>query len=448
MMTNLKRLMVKIGVLLGMGAVLVLASSPAKSQQLDLVDSPLFLTQTAAPLNLLVLGRDHKLYYEAYNDYADLDNDGVIDIGYKPSQITYFGYFDSFKCYTHDGNKFVPASVTTNKQCSGQWSGDWLNYVTTARIDALRKVLYGGRRSTDTSTTTVLERSHIPQDTHSWVKEYTSITADGYDISQYTPLAVPIVGNRHLFANVTPMIQTSWTDNGPSTNPPLLRVVQNLLPPYNRAANWASVESPDAGACAGTALNDGQCIGHGGTGVLLTITDYNVRVEVCKTSLLETNCQSYPNGNYKPVGMLQHYGENDSMLFGLLTGSYEKSKSGGVLRKNIGSIKDEINVTTDGTFTSTNGIIKTIDTLRTIGYANLQTDSWYQSAGRGTGVVYAPGLLVTRSFNEGEFGGMWGNPVAEMMYEGLRYFAGKTSPTAAFDYGSSGSTFDAQLGLP
>src|SRR6266446_1085942 len=450
MMTNLKRLMVKIGVLLGMGAVVVLASSPAKSQQLDLVDSPLFLTQTAAPLNLLVLGRDHKLYYEAYNDYSDLDNDGVIDIGYKPSQITYFGYFDSFKCYTYNGTngRFVPASVTTSKQCTGQWSGDWLNYVTTARIDALRKVLYGGRRSTDTGTTTVLERSHIPQDTHSWVKEYTSITADGYDIATYTPLAVPIVGNRHLFANVTPMIQTSWVDNGPSTNPPLLRVVQNLIPPYNRAANWASVESPDAGACAGIATNDGQCTGHGGTGVLLTIADYNVRVEVCKTSLLETNCQSYPNGNYKPVGMLQHYGENDSMLFGLLTGSYEKSKSGGVLRKNIGSIKDEINVTTDGTFTSTNGIIKTIDTLRTIGYANLQTDSWYQSAGRGTGVVYAPGLLVTRSFNEGEFGGMWGNPVAEMMYEGLRYFAGKTSPTAAFDYGSSGSTFDAQLGLP
>jgi type IV pilus assembly protein PilY1 len=216
----------------------------------------------------------------------------------------------------------------------------------------------------------------------------------------------------------------------------------------NRALNWVSVESPDAGACAGTASNDGQCSGHGGSGVLLTITDYNVRVEVCKTGLLETNCQIYPNGNYKPVGLLQRYGENDSMLFGLLTGSYAKSKSGGVLRKNIDSIKDEINVTTDGTFTSTSGIIKTIDTLRTIGYANYRTDTWYQSAGRGAGVVYSPGLLVTRSFNEPEFGGMWGNPIAEMMYEGLRYFAGNTSPTAAFDYGTSSTTLDAQLGLP
>jgi len=171
MIPSLKRLAIKMIILFSIGAVVVLAAGSAESQQLNLADSPLFITQNAPPLNLMVLGRDHKLYYEAYNDYTDLNNDGVIDIGYKPSQITYFGYFDSYKCYTHDGSKFVPASVTTNKQCSGQWSGDWLNYVTTARIDALRKVLYGGRRSTDSSTTTVLERTHIPQDTHAWAKD-------------------------------------------------------------------------------------------------------------------------------------------------------------------------------------------------------------------------------------------------------------------------------------
>jgi hypothetical protein len=46
------------------------AGSTAESQQLNLVDAPLFLTQNPPPLNLLVLGRDHKLYYEAYNDYG------------------------------------------------------------------------------------------------------------------------------------------------------------------------------------------------------------------------------------------------------------------------------------------------------------------------------------------------------------------------------------------
>ena len=255
MIPSLKRLVIKMRVLFSIGAIVVFAGSTAEAQQLNLVDSPLFLTQNPPPLNLLVLGRDHKLYYEAYNDYTDLNNDGVIDIGYKPSQITYFGYFDSYKCYTYDGSKFVPASVTTNKQCSGQWSGDWLNYVTTARIDALRKVLYGGRRSTDSSTATVLERTHIPQDTHAWAKDYTSVANDGYDISQYTPLSVPLVGTRHLFANVTLMLQTSWTANGPSTNPPLLRVSQNQ--PY-KALNWVSVEQVQAGACAGA--TDGRCV--------------------------------------------------------------------------------------------------------------------------------------------------------------------------------------------
>ena len=207
MKTNLRRLVVNLSVLLGMGAVVALIGSTAEAQQLALADAPLFVTQTAPPLNLLVLGRDHKLYYEAYNDYADLDNDGVIDIGYKPNQIDYFGYFDSYKCYTYStsSSRFVPASVTTNKQCIGQWSGDWLNYVTTSRIDALRKVLYGGRRSTDGSTTTVLERSHIPQDTHAWAKEYTSVANDGYNISRYTPFSVPPASKRHLFANVTLM---------------------------------------------------------------------------------------------------------------------------------------------------------------------------------------------------------------------------------------------------
>ena len=42
---------------------------------------------------------------------------------------------------------------------------------------------------------------------------------------------------------------------------------------------------------------------------------------------------------------------------------------------------------------------------------------------------------------------MWGNPTAEIMYEGLRYFAGKAAPTSAYSIGSSGND-DSSLGLP
>ncbi len=221
--------------------------APAAAVDLDLADTPLFLSQAAQPLALLVMGRDHKLYYEAYNDASDLDGDGQLDTGYKPAQIDYFGYFDSHKCYVYDtGNqRFAPAAEALDKKCAGQWSGDFLNYVTTARIDAMRKVLYGGRRTVDTAALTVLERSHIPQDAHSWGKEYASLAVDGYLISDYAPLAAPLSGQRHLFANTTLL----KSGNGE----PLLRMLPNSA---YRIWEWVSIERPVAGD---------KCL-HGGSG--------------------------------------------------------------------------------------------------------------------------------------------------------------------------------------
>ncbi|PCJ30332.1 MAG: hypothetical protein COA90_09745, partial [Gammaproteobacteria bacterium] len=154
-----------------------------------IAQSPLFLSEGAPPIVMLTMGKEHKLYYEAYNDASDLDGDGLLDTTYKPTTIDYFGYFDSFKCYEYKsggGGKFVPKSTTSNKQCSGElWSGDFLNYITTSRMDALRKVFYGGFRSSDSTSKTILKRSFIPRDAHSWGKEYTSVAHDGYDISDY-----------------------------------------------------------------------------------------------------------------------------------------------------------------------------------------------------------------------------------------------------------------------
>ena len=215
---------------------------------------PPFLSSDAPPLVMLVMGKNHKLYYEAYNDASDLDEDGTLDVGYKGESeafvdtngdglwngpdtftdsngngvrdtgepfsdvnldgaynsngetytdqnsdgqynggIIYYGYFDSYKCYTYvSGTKrFQPTSAPVDstygwpvKTCSGtsEWSGDFLNYLTMSRMDALRKVLYGGNRSVDTATETFLRRVYIPQDAHSWGKEYRSIASDGYDI--------------------------------------------------------------------------------------------------------------------------------------------------------------------------------------------------------------------------------------------------------------------------
>lgn len=204
---------------------------------------PLFMGSdiTVALLTMLIMGKDHTLYYEAYNDASGLSGDGVLDVGYKPNmidtegnQIDYFGYFDSHLCcdYSTPNNRFTLVSKTGNKKCSKLWSGDFLNYLTTTRIDALRKVLYGGKRYRDlpydpdkseNQMTTVLERSCIRQDAHSWGKEYTNIAHDKYDIRDYAPLPLPPRDSAPLRQYHTPI--------------PLCSIQQTRQPPmsfYNR----------------------------------------------------------------------------------------------------------------------------------------------------------------------------------------------------------------------
>ena len=38
---------------------------------------------------MIIMGRDHKLYYEAYNDASDLNNDGVLDTKYKGYELKF-----------------------------------------------------------------------------------------------------------------------------------------------------------------------------------------------------------------------------------------------------------------------------------------------------------------------------------------------------------------------
>ena len=64
------------------------------------------------------------------------------------------------------------ATNPTNHYCSGNWSGNFLNWATMTRIDTIRRLLYGGMRSTDSTTSTILERAYFPPDGHAWAKYY------------------------------------------------------------------------------------------------------------------------------------------------------------------------------------------------------------------------------------------------------------------------------------
>jgi len=436
--------------------IILLAFTGQRSYSANMTDYcyiPPTIGTAIPPLVMLVMERDHRLYYEAYNDASDLDGDGKLDVGYKHS-IDYYGYFDPYKCYVYQGSganaKFVPSYTTSNKYCRGDaWSGNFLNWLAMSRIDVLKKVLYGGRRETDSASETVLSATYIPQDAHSWGKEVSLISGErSYvpNIDKLTPLGNPAPGTRHLFC------VTSKSDG----EVPVIRVLRNKT---NRIWEWASKERPVCDNSLGTP------------------EEYYVRVKVCDPSVgLEPNCKRYPAGTYKPIGLLQKYGEyegggkwcskslkpcnSDSdcnistdglcvdkakMYFGLLTGSYTKNLSGGVLRKNIWSIQDELNPNT-GIFQSSENvpgnIILTLERMKVIGfsYGDYAYGPW-QWGDRGFGPC---GWLTDRPLSEGECR-MWGNPIAEMMYEALRYLAGKGTPTPSFTYSG---TQDSGLNLP
>ena len=442
--------------ILSAAVALSVATQPAQAALLTLASQPIYLGAAIPPVVMLNVGRDHQLHYKAYTDYSDLDEDGVLETTYKHT-ITYYGYFDSFKCYTYSSsnNRFEPFGATANKYCeganAGRWAGNFLNWVSMTRIDAVRKLLYGGLRSTDTATNTVLERSYLPPDAHSFAKFYggkdeagtddfhkltpftssdirtttnTTVAADNitigsgsktFNVVSVGNLAPLVIGDavkarmtasptNFMIGRVTAIAGSAvtidvdantgstgagsavaWTIENltqvgvsfcnvtmgattgaqqlsqTNTNPPLLKAARGNF------SLWSSMEryqchwdedssNPGKGAAFVNTRWNGNVpsasgifsnAGEPSTGThRLGGTDFIVRVQVCVSTLLGTEkCKEYATNNaFKPIGLVQTYGEPGLLRFGLMTGSYAKNMSGGVLRKNPGALSDEITV--------------------------------------------------------------------------------------------------------
>src|SRR5699024_8979339 len=141
-------------------------------------------------------------------------------------------------------------------------------------------------------------------------------------------------------------------------------------------------------------------------------------------------CKRYPNGNHKPTGLLQEFGDAGQIKFGLFTGSYDENLSGGVLRKNPASFATEVNVDTDGTFTGVNGIVSNLDALRIYGYKYGSTNPY------GDGDDCTWGLS---GITEGNCRS-WGNPMSEIYLESLRYLAGQSAESSFQGHGNAETT--------
>ena len=208
---------------------------------------------------------------------------------------------------------FTPTSATADKICAGaaEWSGDWLNYMTMSRIDAMRKVLYGGLRSTDTATETVLQRAFIPQDAHSWGKEYTSIATTA-TTSRTTRRSTSPAGPARA-ATFSPTRRLRTQPVQVHANPaidgvalPLFRVVENAQ--NARVWNWVSKERP---------VTDTSDRTFGGVAPARRTSCACRSARRARTIAASDELPVVRHRTQSPIGLLQDYGENDTMLFGL-----------------------------------------------------------------------------------------------------------------------------------
>lgn len=561
---SLKSALVAAGLLTLHGSVF------ANEGMISLPDKPIYVGGGVQPMVMLDVTKDHQLHMKAYNDYTDLDNDGVAERTYKHS-IDYYGYFDTKQCYSYNTStqRYEPSSVATNKYCNGTWSGNFLNWATMTRMDIVRKILYGGYRSTDTATSTVLERNFLPTDAHSFAKYY-----GGDDLGKLTPFSKIVqdpftvntvdangstanfnltqavsgsyqqrviylsgdqrskfvVGDQVLIAqslgsnnnirgtvtaiaygraannrpyrtqltirlyqsgisgsassvssvnitnltrveggisicNTTPATRTSTNKSqtlDKNTFPPLIRVSRGNFELWGANSSiqcqW-SESSNNTGSGFGIVGSNGNNVGlsemsasaenpqksSDGLGTGYDVGEYVARVEVCKSATIVAGTDEFDLGkcklygsSWKPVGLLQKYSDTDLIRFGLMTGSYQKNKSGGVLRKNIGKLDDEVNVL-NGTFKASSAagsIIHTLNNMRIYGY-NYGAGDYLGSAGDNC-------TYQLTSITEGSCRS-YGNPMSEIYQESIRYLAGKT-PTATYNYGTGSA--DATLGLP
>jgi type IV pilus assembly protein PilY1 len=413
---------IPINILSGLLISLMAVSEMAYGVGTAISQKPLFVGQSAAPKVLLNMSKDHQLFFKAYDDYSDLDNDGIPETTYKHS-FDYYGYFDNTKCYNYSATngRFEPSGITSNKYCSGNsiddrsgWSGNFLNWATMSRMDIVRKILYGGLRSTDTAASTVLERAYIPTDAHSWAKFY-----KGEDIEKLTPFDFKEEGI--TLCNTTEATGVVSQNVNTSTFPPLIRAAKGDYSLWAANESWQCRWKEDVNVSNGntfalSGMNAQSATPNEGDS---DSEEYIARVQVCVGDDLEggETCKNYTS-NLKPTGLLQEFGDDGRMWFGLMSGSYQKNKQGGVLRKNIDSFTDEVNP--DGTFipVTSDGIVDTLNKLRMVGYDtstglynNTDNCPWLQS-----------------DFTDGNCRS-WGNPQSELFLESLRYLAGKNATT-------------------
>ncbi len=502
---------------------------------------------TAPPVVMLTMPKDHQLFFKAYGDIEDLDpdkGDGP-EITFKPS-FSYTGYFDNRLCYQYQSDRFEP--IETAKTISGEgsalfcntgsktglWSGNFLNWASMTRMDIIRLAFYGGKRAEVQPkglNGVLLERSHIPGDAHSFAKYYGGARLPNltpYPVYETTlggcnstdakiKAACELATKGITLCNTTSNLaketggleDTKLSQN--TTNPPLIRVARgnfslwssservqckfwdgpdfkDMLWTYTfeekkvNPANSALLDNSSANNAMNELMNKifgenspkGFYFFHDSPTeevksayatkyepnyifpappeiLSQKIADLKAFVVACNSTLHDSSSTSFNCKNYgdstkpvlKPAGILQEKEFADRRVhWGLMSGSFELNKKGGVLRKNAAEISDEVSAAGDFTAPTSGGIIPFLDNLRIVNWGynsstfdiNNASDNLRKSSyigWGGTGTCGSPNVNDGRlaTFDNGQCVS-WGNPLSEILSEAYRYLAGKQ--TASF----------------
>jgi type IV pilus assembly protein PilY1 len=112
---------------IGVFASLVLSAYPglgAEPSMADYTCYPIFQVSTVEPNIFIILDNSGSMNFQAYTGAYDHNTE-------------YYGYFEPYKKYTYGSNVF-------ERDASGAWDGNFLNWLTMRRVDVARKVLMGG----------------------------------------------------------------------------------------------------------------------------------------------------------------------------------------------------------------------------------------------------------------------------------------------------------------
>ncbi len=404
---------------------IAIAATPSHA---EISQSPLLLGGGGVPGNLALVP---SVEWPTVLSVANTGN-------YSPNTI-YVGYFDSKKCYVYDQSNewFEPDSNATNQTCSGtkQWSGNFLNWAATPTIDPFRSALTGGYRYRDTGTETVLQKARHDGQNNAGNR---IVSSQGLiaktDITGATPassdwdnfyIRLQGQGADMLFSNWCDGLGGGKVDSGDN------------CPSGEKTAEWVNYEPNTSAQWNNNRLRTSYSAPipntHPQQTQIKSVYRVKIRVKVCVPGKgLEANCERYPSGNYKPVGLLQQYSGNlRYSVFGYLNDS-NMLRDGGVLRAQQKFISP----------TSTNP-----EWDANTGVMALNPDNITTSLGRtisNSGVMnYLNkfGELNTNSFKSHD-------PVSELYYTALRYFknqgnvAAYSSATPAHEPNPSGTTLD------